>query len=79
MVDMSNEIITVELRLDHKVDIDVKLDEVIDGINSLEIKKRWNLIANILNEVQLSVSDLTDEQKEIIKNYLNDKLLLFNS
>jgi len=75
---MSNEIITVELRLDHKVDIDVKLDEVIDGINSLEIKKRWNLIANILNEVQLSVSDLTDEQKEIIKNYLNDKLLLFN-
>ncbi len=76
---MSNEIITVELRLDHKVDIDVKLDEVIDGINSLELKKRWNLIANILNEVQLSVSDLTDEQKEIIKNYLNDKLLLFNS
>jgi len=75
---MSNEIITVELRIDHKVDIDVRLDEVIDGINSLEIKKRWNLIANILNEVQLSVSDLTDEQKEIIKNYLNDKLLLFN-
>lgn len=71
------ETINVELRLDHKVDIDVRLDDVIDGINSCEMKRRWNYIALILNDVQLNLSDLTDEQKAIIKKYLNDKLSLF--
>lgn len=71
------ETINVELRLDHKVDIDVRLDDVIDGINCCEMKRRWNYIALILNDVQLNLSDLTDEQKAIIKKYLNDKLLLF--
>jgi hypothetical protein len=71
------ETINVELRLDHKIDIDVRLDDVIDGINSCEMKRRWNYIALILNDVQLNLSDLTDEQKAIIKNYLTDKLSLF--
>ena len=46
------ETINVELRLDHKVNIDVRLDDVIDGINSCEMKRRWNYIALILNDVQ---------------------------
>lgn len=71
------ETINVLLRLDHKVDIDVKLDDVIDGINSCEMKRRWNYIALILNDVQLNQSDLTNEQKAIIKKYLTDKLSLF--
>jgi hypothetical protein len=71
------ETINVELRLDHKVDIDVRLDDVIDGINSCEMKRRWNYIALILNDVQLNLSDLTDEQKAIIKKYLTDKVSLF--
>lgn len=71
------ETINVELRLDHKVDIDVRLDDVIDGINSCEMKWRWNYIALILNDVQLNLSELTDEQKAIIKKYLTDKLSLF--
>jgi hypothetical protein len=71
------ETINVELRLDHKVDIDVRLDDVIDGINDCEMKIRWSYIAQIMNGVQLSLSDLTDEQKVIIKNYLTDKLSLF--
>lgn len=71
------ETINIELKLDHKVDIDVRLDDVIDGINSCEMKRRWNYIALILNDVQLNLSDLTDEQKVIIKKYLNDKLSLF--
>ena len=71
------ETINVELRLDHKVDIDVRLDDVIDGINGCEMKRRWNYIALILNDVQLNLSDLTDEQKAIIKKYLTDKLSLF--
>jgi hypothetical protein len=71
------ETINVELRLDHKIDIDVRLDDVIDGINDCEMKRRWNYIAQIINGVQLNLSDLTDEQKAIIKKYLTDKLSLF--
>lgn len=71
------ETINVELRLDHKVDIDVRIDDVIDSINSCEMKRRWNYISLILNDVQLNLSDLTAEQKAIIKKYLNDKLSLF--
>lgn len=71
------ETINVELKLDHKIDIDVRLDDVIDGINNSEMKRRWNYIAQIINGVQLSLSDLTEEQKAIIKKYLTDKVSLF--
>jgi hypothetical protein len=71
------ETINVELRLDHRIDIDVRLDDVIDGINDCEMKKRWNYISKIISGVQLSLTELTDEQKEIIKMYLTEKLLLF--
>lgn len=71
------ETINVELNLSHKIDIDVRLDDVIDGINNCEMKRRWNYIAQIINDVQLNLSHLTEEQKAIIKKYLTDKLLLF--
>ena len=56
---------------------DVRLDDVIDGINECEMKRRWNYIAQIINGVQLNLSDLTEEQKAIIKKYLTDKVSLF--
>jgi len=71
------ETINVELKLEHKFDVDVRLDDVIDGINNCEMKRRWNYIALILNDVRLNLSDLTDEQKALIKKYLADKLSLF--
>ena len=73
-----SETINIELKLDHKIDIDVRLDDIIDGINECEMKRRWNYIALIINDIQLNLSDLTDEQKGIIKKYLTDKLSLFN-
>jgi hypothetical protein len=71
------ETINVQLNFNHKVDVDVRLDDVIDGINNSPMKKRWNYIANILNDVELNSSDLTPEQKQVVKNYLTEKLLLF--
>lgn len=71
------ETINIELKLDRKIDIDVRLDDVIDGINNCEMKRRWNYIAQIINGVQLNLSDLSEEQKTIIKKYLIDKLSLF--
>jgi hypothetical protein len=71
------ETIKVELKLAREIDIDVRLDDVIDGINDCQMKRRWNYIAKIINGVQLNLSDLTEEQEEIIKKYLTDKLSLF--
>lgn len=71
------ETINIELKLDRKIDIDVRLDDVIDGINNCEMKRRWNYIAQIINGVQLNLFDLSEEQKTIIKKYLTDKLSLF--
>jgi hypothetical protein len=68
------ETITVELKLEHKVDIDVRLDDIIDGINECPMPRRWNYIAQILNDVFLNLDDLTDEQKGIVTKYLSDKL-----
>lgn len=71
------EIISIEVRLDKKIDIDIRLDEIIDGINDCKMSKRWNYISQILNAVRLNLDDLTDEQKEIVKIYLENKLTLF--
>lgn len=71
------ETINVELRLDRNIAIDVRLDDVIDGINVCEMKKRWNYIAQIINGVEVNLCNLTEEQKEVIKSYLNKKLSLF--
>lgn len=71
------ETINIELKLDRKIDIDVRLSDIIDGINNCEMKRRWNYIAQIINGIQLNLSDLSEEQKTIIKKYLIDKLSLF--
>lgn len=72
------ETINVELKLEHKIDVDVRLDDVIDGINNCEMKRRWHYIALILNDVEVDLSDLKDEQKAIIEKYLTNKLSLFD-
>lgn len=68
------ETIQIEVNISRKLDIDVGLEEIIDGINSCKMHRRWNYIASILNEVDLNSSELTDEHKKIIKTYLSNKL-----
>ena len=71
------ETIDIEVRIDRKMDVTVHIADVIEGINEAPMKKRWNYIAQIINGVQMDLSDTTDEQKTIIKKYLTDKLSLF--
>jgi hypothetical protein len=71
--------IQIEVKLDQKINVDLRLDDIIDGINSCQMKKRWNYIAKIINEVQLNLSDLTEREKEIIKDYLENRIKLFNN
>ena len=70
------ETINIEVEINKKIDVDIHISEIIQTINDLPMKKRWNYIAQIMNGVRLNISDLTEEQREIIKNYLNEKLKL---
>jgi hypothetical protein len=69
--------IQVEVKLDQKVYVDINLDDIIDGINSCQMIKRWNYIAKIINAVQLNLTDLTEREMEIIKDYLVNRLKMF--
>lgn len=67
----------IEVKVDTKVDVGIHIADVIGGINDVPMKNRWNFIAQIINGVHLNLTDTTDEQKEVIKKYLTDKLKLF--
>ena len=71
------ETIDIEVRIDRKMDVTVHIADIIEGINEAPMKRRWNYISQIINGVQIDLSDTTDEQKAIIKKYLTDKLSLF--
>ena len=71
------ETIEIEVRIDRKVNVTVHIADVIDEINNVPMKTRWNYISQIINGVQMDLSDLTEEQKSIIKKYLTNKLSLF--
>lgn len=73
------ETINIELKVEKTFDIDVELSDVIYGINDLPMKKRWNYVSQIINSIQLDLSDLTDEQKQIVKEYLTKKLSIFDN
>jgi len=67
--------IEVEVRVNQIVDTHVELYRVIDSINEAPLTRRWNYIAQILNAVKLDKdSELTEEQKRIIKRFLIKKL-----
>ncbi len=59
------------------MDVTIPITDVIEGINECPMEKRWNYIAQIINGIQVDLSDTTDEQKAIIKKYLTNKLSLF--
>lgn len=69
--------IEVEIKINETVRVDIDIEDVIDAMNELEMKWRWNFIARILNGVQMDLSSMTDEQKNIIKKYLTNRLELF--
>lgn len=73
------ETINIELKVEKTFDIDVHLSDVIYGINDLPMKKRWNYVSQIINAIELNLSDLTEEQKGIVNNFLMKKLQLFSN
>lgn len=72
------ETISVEIKVEKTIDVDVHLSDVIYGINDLPMVRRWNHVASIINAIQLDLSELTDGQKQLVKEFLTKKLEIFN-
>lgn len=69
--------IRTEVKIDDRIFVDVDITDIIDSINTMSMTDRWNYIAQIINDVQLNISDLTDHQKLTVYNYLRSKSSLF--
>ena len=69
----------LEIHIDKKLDFDIDVSEVVDAINQMEMKNRWNYLANLINNIDLNSKDLIDEHKQIVINYLKNKLEIFEN
>ena len=67
----------VEIHINEHINVDVTIADIIDAINEWPMAKRWVYISHIINGVALNIDDLTEEQREIIINYLESKILMF--
>ena len=47
--------------------------------SGLEMKNRWNYVANLINNIDLNSKDLKDEHKQIVIEYLKNKLEIFEN
>ena len=55
-----------------KIDAIIDADDIIKLINARPMKYRWNFVKKILDEIK--ISELTADQRQIIKKYLQTEL-----
>jgi len=73
------EITVTDVDISRKIDVNVDLGYVLDSINELEIKHRYNYIARIISGVSTNdISNLDESQVKLIKDYLVRQLEKFN-
>jgi len=73
---MLNEI-EVEVKINQTANVMIDIALVIDAINNLELKHRWNYVAQILSKLQLNLSELDSSQKIILRRFLENRLEMF--
>jgi hypothetical protein len=73
------EITVTDVDISRKIDVNVDLGDVLDSINELEIKYRYNYIAKMISGVSTNdISNLDESQVKLIKDYLVRQLEKFN-
>ena len=73
-----NELIPVKVEVHSELDTEVHIGDVIYALNQIPMKERWNMVSKIFSEIQLDLTKLTDEQKLTVKEFLQNKLTLFD-
>jgi len=72
------EITVQDVDISRKIDVNVHLDDVLEAINELEIKYRYNYVAKIINGVSTDdISNLDESQIELVTKYLRKELNKF--
>lgn len=70
-----SEKITVDFKVNSTFSTEIDSDEIIESLNSLPIAKRWNAVAQILNQIQIyEAHELEPKQRELIVKWLESKL-----
>ena len=71
--------IEIEVKINTTIDVPLDIGLIINQINVMPITRRWNVIANILNGIESPITELNEEQREIIKKFLARKIELYKS
>lgn len=81
---MNDPYIELSVRIDKEVETEVHVSDVIYAANRIPMRYRWNLIAQILKNIELDESKLedledklTDEQADMITDFLKKQLSRF--
>ncbi len=70
--------IEIEVKINTTIDVPLDIGLIINQINVMPTR-RWNVIANILNGIESPITELNEEQREIIKKFLARKIELYKS
>lgn len=75
------ELITVQIDVDVKKTVDVEIypSDILRALNTLSNKEKWNAISIFLKDLDTDLKDLTDNQKDRCKAFLEQKLELFSN
>jgi len=71
--------IKAEVRINQTVEVSIDPDDILEQINELPLTQKWNYIGYFINNIQVSVGEMTNRQKEAVHKYLESKLKLFEA
>lgn len=60
-----------------KTTVNVSVEDVIIEINKASMVKRWNIVAKLLNGIDVESGELSEAQKGVVLNYLKTALERF--
>jgi hypothetical protein len=70
-----SEKITVDFKVNSTFSTEIDSDEVIESLNNLPLKRRWGIVARILNQIQLDENhELEPQQRKVILSWLEYKI-----
>ena len=70
--------IKISVKVNQLIDVDLDIEEIIDCINEMEVIKKWNFMAKMINGFSdEDISKLNSEQKSIIRKYLENQIIKF--
>lgn len=69
--------IKTTIRINQEIEVEIDPDDILERINELTLPQKWNYIGHFINNIELSITEMSDAHKKIIRDYLESKLKLF--